>query len=262
MAHKVGIIEGVQACRTIVLNHSGRTIEAPNEAPGSPAAAGTKTPPPMPTPPAPGAGVAADAPMPPAMPTPPPPSTPTPPAGPGSAVSTPAAGDGGGGTLPPPMRELLAALPPPKVRGKMPPRKWGKMESREEVGLMLAAAAAAADVMEYELAMRGYLRAFEVTRSLPLMLSVINMHLKMGELDVAQSYADVVQEQSAATSGLTAEQKAVLAKKMGEITVTRQRAVSEAKSTEASHKPSMNRRVSVWQQKLDNAQIELLNQKK
>ena len=59
-------------------------------------------------------------------------------------------------------------------RGKLPPRKFGKAaptESRDEVAAILAAAADAASAGEFELGLRGFLRAFEVTRSAPLVLT-------------------------------------------------------------------------------------------
>ena len=94
-------------------------------------------------------------------------------------VATPEPGDRGS-TLEPEVLALLQALPAPN-RGQLPPRKWGQPESRDEVYRLLAAAAKAAAAAEYELALRGYLRAFEVTRAPPLLLSVASMHLRLGQ---------------------------------------------------------------------------------
>ena len=95
-------------------------------------------------------------------------------------VATPEPGDRGCCTLEPEVLALLQALPAPN-RGQLPPRKWGQPESRDEVYRLLAAAAKAAAAAEYELALRGYLRAFEVTRAPPLLLSVASMHLRLGQ---------------------------------------------------------------------------------
>ena len=94
-------------------------------------------------------------------------------------VVTPEPGDRGS-TLEPEVLALLQALPAPN-RGQLPPRKWGQPESRDEVYRLLKAAAKAAATAEYELALRGYLRAFEVTRAPPLLLSVASMHLRLGQ---------------------------------------------------------------------------------
>ena len=94
-------------------------------------------------------------------------------------VATPEPSDRGS-TLEPEALALLQALPAPN-RGQLPPRKWGQPESRDEVYRLLAAAAKAAAAAEYELALRGYLRAFEVTRAPPLLLSVASMHLRLGQ---------------------------------------------------------------------------------
>jgi len=151
------------------------------------------------------------------------------------------------GELPAEQRALLVALAAPKVRGKLPPRKWGKMESREEVAALLAAAGVSANAQEYELALRGYLRAFEVTRSTPLLLSVLQMHMKLGELDEAESFCKVLQEQAA---NLSSEQKTVLARKEREI-------MSSKHGSKASKPPT--RRMSEWHAKLDQSQLEQLS---
>ena len=169
------------------------------------------------------------------------------------------------------------------------------MESREEVAALLAAARVAAGAMEFELALRGYMRAFEVTRSAPLLLSAANMHIKLGELDAAANFCAVLQEQMGAHSPavavaakckrrrlcqpraacgcphntafllspsprphpdgagqLSTEQKTVLAKKEKEITAARALA---GKGTVKEP----NRRLSAWQQKLDQAEHEKLS---
>jgi hypothetical protein len=80
---------------------------------------------------------------------------------PGVKVEAAAAASSGGG-LAPEARALLQTLPAPTIRGRMSPRKFNMEESREQVGALLAAAAKATGAAEYELALRGYLRAFEV----------------------------------------------------------------------------------------------------
>ena len=195
-----------------------------------------------------------------------------------------AAAASSGGELEPEARALLQALPAPTTRGKMPPRKFNMEESREQVGALLAAAAKATGAAEYELALRGYLRAFEVrlhaqarvhrvrtaharcahatcthamkpftgpstslspprairvqvTRSSPLLLSMANMHIKLGELDHASSLCKTLSEQQ----GLSSEQKSLLAAKENEIEKARGGGGGGL------------RKASVWQQKLDQA---------
>ena len=94
-------------------------------------------------------------------------------------VATPEAG-GRESTLEPEVIALLQALPAPN-RGQLPPRTWGEPESRNEVYRLLKASAKAAAAAEYELALRGYLRAFKATRAPPLLLSVARMHLRLGQ---------------------------------------------------------------------------------
>ena len=132
-----------------------------------------------------------------------PPGTPTQPAAAAATPATPlptlaaaaaAGGDGGeagGAGVSREQRALLEAVAAPKVRGKLPPRKWGKQPSRDETHALLTAAAAAAASGEWELALRGYLRAFEATRATPLLLSAANMHIKLGELEHAQAFCSV-----------------------------------------------------------------------
>jgi len=143
-------------------------------------------------------------------------------------------------------RAQLEALPAPKVRGKLPPRKWGKQPSREETHALLAAAAAAANSGESELALRGYLRAFEATRATPLLLSAANMHLRLGELDAAQAFCSALRELE---SGLSAEQRAVLGRKENEISAARRQKAPAA----------MSKRVSMWQHSLDHDQLAQLS---
>ena len=210
-----------------------------------------------------------------------------------------------GGGLEPDVRALLQALPAPTSRGRLPPRKFNMQESREQVGALLAAAAKATGAAEYELALRGYLRAFEVrlrahtayahcthtartlhahcivcicmhiaaskvtrfpsyplysalsillpppsgvkvTRSSPLLLSIANMHIKLGELDHASSLCKTLSEQQ----GLSSEQKSLLAAKENEIEKARQKAGQGGGRPEGG---SRSRQASVWQQKLDQA---------
>ena len=198
-----------------------------------------------------------------------------------------AAAASSGGELEPEARALLQALPAPTTRGRMPPRKFNMEESREQVGALLAAAAKATGAAEYELALRGYLRAFEVrlhaqarvhrvrtaharcahatcthamkpftgpstslspprairvqvTRSSPLLLSMANMHIKLGELDHASSLCKTLSEQQ----GLSSEQKSLLAAKENEIEKARQKGGGGGGGL---------RKASVWQQKLDQA---------
>ena len=129
----------------------------------------------------------------------------------------------------------------------MPPRKWGKQPSREEQHQLLSAAAAAAAAGEHELALRGYLRAFEVSRATPLLLSAANMHIKLGELEHAEAFCSALREGLVA-QGLTAEQKGVLARKEQEITAARRQKAP----------PTLGKGVSEWQQGLDKEQIEKL----
>ena len=210
-------------------------------------------------------------------------------------AATPAPG------LEPDVRALLQALPAPTSRGRLPPRKFNMQESREQVGALLAAAAKATGAAEYELALRGYLRAFEVrlhahtactprahrmhiactlhahhcmhtartlhvhvhaysplnillhtpfgfevTRSSPLLLSIANMHIKLGELDHASSLCKTLSEQQ----GLSSEQKSLLAAKENEIEKARQKAGQGGGRPEGGGR---SRQASVWQQKLDQA---------
>ena len=163
-----------------------------------------------------------------------------------SATHTPAAASAGGadsgGGLSHEQRTLLAGVAAPKVRGKLPPRKWGKQPSREETHALLAAAAAAAECGESELALRGYLRAFEATRATPLLLSVANMHLRLGELDEAQAFLSALVELEA---GLSKEHKAVLARKQNEVTAARRQKAP----------PAMTKGVSAWQASLDQGEM-------
>ena len=63
-----------------------------------------------------------------------------------------------------------------------------KRPGREETHALISAASAAASALEYELALRGYLKAFETTRSSPLLLSAANMHIQLNELEAAASF--------------------------------------------------------------------------
>ena len=159
-----------------------------------------------------------------------------------AAGATAEAADG----LSPAQRAQLEALSAPKVRGKLPPRKWGKQPSREETHALLAAAAAAAHCGESELALRGYLRAFEITRATPLLLSAANMHLRLGELDAAQAFCSALRELE---SGLSAEQRAVLNRKENEISAARRQKEPAA----------LTKRVSMWQRSLDQEQLAQLS---
>ena len=147
--------------------------------------------------------------------------------------------------------KLLQTLPPPMERGKLPPRKFGKAaptESRDEVAAILAAAADAASAGEFELGLRGFLRAFEVTRSAPLVLSAANMHLQLGELNAAQGLCTALREQGAV--GLSAEQLAMLSSKESEIQ-TAQRVAKTGAATAGS-----GRSATAWQQKLQRAKLD------
>ena len=106
----------------------------------------------------------------------------------------------------------------------------------------------------YELALRGYLRAFEISRATPLLLSVANMHLKLGEIEHADAFCVELRALSAEALGLTAEQKAVLARKEKEIVVARQKKAPAA----AAPPVGLMRGVSMWHQGVDQAQLEKL----
>lgn len=81
----------------------------------------------------------------------------------------------------------------------------------------------------------------KVTRSSPLLLSIANMHIKLGELDHASSLCKTLSEQQ----GLSSEQKSLLAAKENEIEKVRL-----GGRPEGGGGP---RKASVWQQKLDQA---------
>ena len=147
-----------------------------------------------------------------------------------------------GGGLDATQRAALEALPPPKSRGQLPPRRWGKQPPREQTHALLAAAAAAAGGGEWELALRGYLKAFEATRATPLLLAAANMHLHLAELDAAQALCAALRELEA---GLAKEHKAVLARKENEITAARRQKAP----------PASRRGVSTWQVELGEAQL-------
>jgi hypothetical protein len=162
-----------------------------------------------------------------------------------SAVGAPAGTPAEGGGLLPAERALLEALAPPKARGTLPSRKWGKQPSRDEQCALLAAAASAAAAGAHELALRGYLRAFEVSRATPLLLSAANMHLRLGELDHADAFCSALRELE---GGLSAEQRAVLGRKEQEISAARRQRAP----------PGLRKGVSAWQVGLDQAQLEKL----
>ena len=167
---------------------------------------------------------------------------------PAAAAPAPGGGGGEGDGLTSDQRTLLSALAPPKVRGKLPPRKWGKQPSREEVHALLSAASAAAGASEYELALRGYMRAFEVSRATPLLLSAANMHIRLGELDAAAAFCSTLHEQA----GLSAEHKAVLARKDNEIAAART-------GQKGGGNAGGRRKMSVWQEQNDQAQLAQLS---
>ena len=156
--------------------------------------------------------------------------------------------------LPAEQRVVLEALVAPKTRGKLPARKWGKQPSRDEQYRLLAATAAAASCGEFELALRGYMRAFEISRATPLLLSIANMHLKLGEIDHAQAFCTELRALSAEALGLSAEQKVVLARKEKEIVVARQKKAP----SEAPPPMGLTKGVSAWHQGVDQAQLEKL----
>ena len=79
-----------------------------------------------------------------------------------------------------------------------------------------------------------------MTRSSPLLLSIANMHIKLGELDHASSLCKTLSEQQ----GLSSEQKSLLAGKENEIEKARQKGGGGGGGL---------RKASVWQQKLDQA---------
>ena len=107
---------------------------------------------------------------------------------------------------------------------------------------------------EFELALRGYMRAFEISRATPLLLSIANMHLKLGEIEHAQAFCTELRGLSAEALGLSAEQKAVLARKEKEIVVARQKKAP----SEAALPMGLTKGVSAWQQGVDQAQLEKL----
>ena len=72
------------------------------------------------------------------------------------------------------------------------------------------------------------------------------MHIKLGELDHAASLCAALSEQQ----GLSAEQKSLLAQKETEIEKARRSKGAVA-----------NKKASVWQQRLDQAQLEQLEAK-
>ena len=178
-----------------------------------------------------------------------------------AVVAPPAAGplpDEGGATagasLPAEQRAMLEALTP-KTRGKLPARKWGKQPSRDEQYRLLTATAAAAACGEFELALRGYMRAFEISRATPLLLSIVNVHLKLGEVDHADAFCTEMRALSAEALGLSAEQKAVLARKEKEIVIARQKSKAPP---QAAPPMGLMKGVSAWQQGVDQAQLEKL----
>ena len=85
-----------------------------------------------------------------------------------------------------------------------------------------------------------------MTRSSPLLLSIANMHIKLGELDHASSLCKTLSEQQ----GLSSEQKSLLAAKENEIEKARQKAGQGGGRPEGGGR---SRQASVWQQKLDQA---------
>jgi hypothetical protein len=174
-----------------------------------------------------------------------------------AASSPPVLSDEGGSTgsagLLAEQRALLEALAAPKTRGKLPPRKWGKQPSRDEQYRLLTATAAAASCGEFELALRGYLRAFEISRATPLLLSIANTHLKLGEIDHAHAFCSELRALSGEALGLTADQKAVLARKEKEIVVARQK-----KAPSSGEPMGLVKGVSMWHQDVDHGQLEKL----
>jgi len=88
-----------------------------------------------------------------------------------------------------------------------------------------------------------------VTRSSPLLLSVANVHVKLGELDHAAAFCAVLRESG---EGLSTEQKMVLVRKEREITAGQATAKGVPKPA--------SRRMSAWQAQLDEQQVEKLDQ--
>ena len=156
--------------------------------------------------------------------------------------------------MPAEQRAMLEALTP-RTRGKLPARKWGKQPSRDEQYRLLTATAAAAACGEFELALRGYMRAFEISRATPLLLSIVNVHLKLGEVDHADAFCTEMRALSAEALGLSAEQKAVLARKEKEIVIARQKSKAPP---QAAPPMGLMKGVSAWQQGVDQAQLEKL----
>ena len=88
-----------------------------------------------------------------------------------------------------------------------------------------------------------------MTRSSPLLLSIANMHIKLGELDDASNLCKALSEQQ----GLSTEQKVLLAAKDNEIEKARQKA---SQGSGRSEGVGRSRQASAWQQKLDQARQE------